>query len=272
MSTSAGRRSSSSAGRGASKSAKAPATREEQIARAEANVAKQQAKVEQADAANRAALEAYLEDVRRHDLEAQQNTHIKSIGAGYTLALAQRQLQSAQTRLDNLRSGKGTPEYKHAQRIAKLDAQIARLQAQRAEMVKNGPGVKTPARANASKSEAARPEPLRHTGAAIDQFASPNPQELAYVYGYRNLSRALQEYTPHMLRLTATERLGLTEKLPASKSALADLIAQNTTYTRRDEEAFHQQVIARVNGLGQIINPNMADGSPWRPDGHYSNE
>jgi hypothetical protein len=269
MSTSGGTRSSSTArgGRGVSK---APATHEEQIARALANVETQRSKVAEAERTSREATEAYQQAVKRHDLAAQQETHIRSITSGYNASLAQRQLQSAQTRLDNLRSGKGTPAYKHAQAMAKVQAQIDRLQARLAQMRQQGPqGTTGKAMTSAPRTgQGTQRTPLVPLPEMVGQngrngplgdvraqpFAPPNVRLMRGLYGDTQLERAISDYRIDSLREVA-KMMGLS-KAGKSRAEVVHNLAQHLL--RHESRA---DSIRRARAANDLLSQSRGDRS-----------
>jgi hypothetical protein len=163
---------------------------------------------------------------------------------------------------------KNTPEARHAARISKIDAQIARLQAQREQLVRQGPGAGA-TRANSPTKTSGAPRAMRATWGSADVTLPLNPQVFAYSYGLQNLGRALGESQIGRLRETAqrvARENGVTPPAFKSKQQAIDFIVSHTSYTRADEERFHQQAIKNNPSRGDQMN----DGSPWRPDGHYT--
>jgi hypothetical protein len=97
-----------------------------------------------------------------------------------------------------------TPEARHAARISKIDAQIARLQAQREALVRQGPQASTPPRSSTRlppnvdlKAIALIPSHFANPG------APPDAQFLRALYGDSQLRTALGRYTLPRLREAA---------------------------------------------------------------------
>jgi hypothetical protein len=275
MSTSGGTRSSSNATRAPSVGggrSKAPVTHEEQIARAEANVAKARAKVDQTEAADRAATAAYAQASNSGSVSVDKvsDLHMASFNAGMIADSTRRQLQSAQTRLDNLRSGKGTPAYKHAQTMARVQAQIDRLQKRLEQMRQQGPrGTTGRAKSSAPRTgQGTQKAPLAPLPEMVGQngrngplgdvraqpFAPPNVRLMRGLYGDSQLERAISGYRIDSLRGVA-KMMGLSK---AGKSR-AEVIHNLAQHLLRHES--RADSIRRARATNDLLSHSRGDRS-----------